>query len=123
MQDSADEIHDIDIAPLFAPASPERGGTGRQIFDAISGIGFMAVRGFSGAELLTSGRRAELLQIFGLPDAEKEKTLRWNFDPPETNHSRGRFPLQPTAVSDKEGIDIGPGLAHADAALIRKARC
>lgn len=109
------EIPAIDIAPLFAPASPARDAVDRQILHAASGIGFMTVKGFPGAELLTGGRRAELLRIFQLPDAEKAKLLRWNFDPTRENYYRGWFPLQPTAVSYKEGIDMGPDVAHADA--------
>jgi isopenicillin N synthase-like dioxygenase len=77
----------------------------------------MTVRGFPGAELLTGGKRAELLRVFGLPDAAKARLLRWNFDPSKSNYYRGWFPLQPTAVSYKEGIDIGPDVAHADAAF------
>jgi isopenicillin N synthase-like dioxygenase len=75
------------------------------------------VRGFPGAELLTAPKRAELLQIFGLPAAAKARLLRWNFDPTKQNYYRGWFPLQPTAVSYKEGIDVGPDVAHADAAF------
>jgi isopenicillin N synthase-like dioxygenase len=106
----------IDISALFGPPSPAREETDRQIFDAASGIGFMTVGGFPGAELLTGARRAELLKIFELPDAEKAEMLRWNFDPSKSNYYRGWFPLQPTAVSYKEGIDMGPDVAHADAA-------
>ncbi len=39
--------------------------------------------------------------------------LRWNFDPSKTNYYRGWFPLQPTAISYKEGIDMGPDVAHS----------
>jgi isopenicillin N synthase-like dioxygenase len=114
--DKTDHIPAIDISPLFGPQSPARDATDRQIFDAASGIGFMTVSGFPGAELLTGAKRAELLKIFNLPDAEKAKLLRWNFDPSKSNYYRGWFPLQPTAVSYKEGIDMGPDVAHADAA-------
>jgi isopenicillin N synthase-like dioxygenase len=115
MQDKADHIPAIDIAPLFGSRSPAREETDRQVFGAASGIGFMTVRGFPGAELLTAGRRAELLRIFDLQDGEKAKLLRRNFDPSKRNCYRGWFPLQPTAVSCKEGIDMGPDVAHADA--------
>ncbi|HEV7253394.1 MAG TPA: 2OG-Fe(II) oxygenase family protein [Mesorhizobium sp.] len=114
-KERTDAIPAIDIASLFGPPSAEREQTDRQIFDAASGIGFMTVRGFPGAELLTSAERAELLRIFELPDPAKEKLLRWNFDPSKPNYYRGWFPLQPMAVSYKEGIDMGPDVAHADA--------
>jgi isopenicillin N synthase-like dioxygenase len=116
MQRSADQIPAIDISGLFGVRTPSRDEADRQIFSAASGIGFMTVHGFPGAELLTAVRRAELLKIFDLPDAEKAKMLRWNFDRSKSNYYRGWFPLQPTAVSFKEGIDMGPDVAHADAA-------
>lgn len=106
----------IDIASLFGPSSPARDEADRQIFAAASGIGFMTVSGFPGAELLTGAKRADLLKIFQLGDAEKARMLRWNFDPSKTNYYRGWFPLQPAAISYKEGIDMGPDVAHADAA-------
>jgi isopenicillin N synthase-like dioxygenase len=117
MQDKSDSIPAIDIAPLFAPPSRARDAADQEIFAAASGIGFITVRGFPGAELLTGANRAELLRIFALPDATKAKLLRWNFDPSKPNYYRGWFPLQPTAVSYKEGIDIGPDVAHADTAF------
>ena len=115
MQDKAEQIPAIDISALFGPASPARDEADRRIFAAASGIGFMTVRGFPGAELLTGAKRGELLKIFELGDAEKAKMLRWNFDASKTNYYRGWFPLQPAAISYKEGIDMGPHVAHADA--------
>lgn len=114
-QETTHSIPAIEIAPLFGPPSAARGETDRQIFTAASGIGFMTARGFPGAELLTADRRGELLKIFELTDGEKQKLLRWNFDPSRRNYYRGWFPLQPTAVSYKEGIDMGPDIAHPDA--------
>jgi isopenicillin N synthase-like dioxygenase len=116
MQDRAGDIPAIDIAPLAGPPSADRDDADRRIFDAARGIGFMTVRGFPGAGLLTGPKRAELLTIFGLAEAEKAKLLRWNFDASKSNYYRGWFPLQPTAVSYKEGIDMGPDVAHSDAA-------
>jgi isopenicillin N synthase-like dioxygenase len=111
-----DQIPAIDVAALFEPPAPARDAADRAIFAAASGIGFMTIHGFPGAELLTAPRRAGLLKVFALPEAEKAKLLRWNFDPSKSNYYRGWFPLQPTAVSYKEGIDMGPDIAHADAA-------
>ena len=111
-----DHIPALDITSLFDPPSAGRDAADRQIFHAASGIGFMTVHGFPGDELLTRARRAELLRIFALPEAEKAKLLRWNFDPSKPNYYRGWFPLQPTAISYKEGIDMGPDVAHAEAA-------
>src|SRR5262245_37465814 len=116
MQHKADHIPAIDISSLFGPQSPERDEADRQIFKAASGIGFMTVGGFRGADLRTGEKRACVLSIFTPPDAEKAKRLRWNFDSSKSNYYRGWFPLQPTAISYKEGIDMGPDVAHADAA-------
>ncbi|RWC47504.1 MAG: isopenicillin N synthase family oxygenase [Mesorhizobium sp.] len=110
------DIETIGIADLFGPPSPARDRTDARIMAAASGIGFMAVRDFPGDDWLTPDKRAQLLRIFALADAQKQKLLRWNFDRTKKNVYRGWFPLQPTAVSYKEGIDIGPDLAHADRA-------
>jgi isopenicillin N synthase-like dioxygenase len=114
------DIQTIGIADLFAPPSPARDRTDAAIMAAAAGIGFMAVRDFPGDDWLTPDKRAQLLRIFALPDAEKQKLLRWNFDNTQKNVYRGWFPLQPGAVSYKEGIDMGPDLvdqsrsSHAD---------
>lgn len=105
------DIETIGIEDLFGPSSPARDRTDARIMAAASGIGFMAVRDFPGDDRLTPERRAQLLRIFALPDGEKQKLLRWNFDRSKKNVYRGWFPLQPAAVSYKEGIDMGPDLA------------
>ena len=107
------DIETIGIADLFGPPSPGRDRADASIMAAASGIGFMAVRDFPGDAWLTPDNRARLLRIFALPDAEKQKLLRWNFDRTRKNVYRGWFPLQPTAVSYKEGIDMGPDIAAA----------
>jgi isopenicillin N synthase-like dioxygenase len=109
----AQDIETIGIAALFGPPSPVRDRTDANILAAASGIGFMAIRDFPGGDWLTADKRAQLLRIFALPDSEKRKLLRWNFDRTRKNVYRGWFPLQPTAVSYKEGIDMGPDLAYA----------
>ncbi|MER9303229.1 hypothetical protein NKJ06_03340 [Mesorhizobium sp. M0293] len=107
------DIETIGIADLFGPPSPARDRTDARIMAAAAGIGFMAVRDFPGDDWLTPDKRAQVLHIFSLADAEKQQLLRWNFDRTKNNVYRGWFPLQPTAVSYKEGIDMGPDLAHA----------
>lgn len=107
------DIPAIGIGPLFGPPSTARDRADADVFAAASGIGFMTVRDFPGDEWLTPAKRARLLAIFSLPDAEKAKLLRQNFDRTRRNVYRGWFPLQPTAVSYKEGIDMGPDLVRA----------
>lgn len=106
------DIETISIADLFGPPSPGRDRVDAEIMAAASGIGFMAVRDFPGDAWLTPDSRAQLLRIFALPDAEKQKLLRWNFDRTKKNVYRGWFPLQPMAVSYKEGIDMGPDITE-----------
>jgi isopenicillin N synthase-like dioxygenase len=108
----ASEIPAIDIGPIFSPPSPERDRVDAAIFNAASGIGFMTIHNFPGSFWLTPARRAELLALFSLPEAEKAKLLRRNFDPASSHVYRGWFPLQPGAVSYKEGIDMGPDIAR-----------
>ncbi|MER9406374.1 isopenicillin N synthase family oxygenase [Mesorhizobium caraganae] len=117
----AQDIETIAVADLFGPPSPGRERTDARILAAASGIGFMAIRDFPGDEWLTRDKRLLLLNIFALPDAEKAKLLRWNFDRTKKNVYRGWFPLQPTAVSYKEGIDMGPDIAHAQTAGVYDA--
>lgn len=102
----------IDIAPLFGPACRERDLTDRAIMDAASGIGFMTVIGFPGAESLVPERRAKLLSIFSLPEEEKRKLWRWNFDNSKQNVYRGWYPVQQGTASHKEGIDMGPDIVR-----------
>lgn len=107
----------IDITALFGRASAARDAADARIAEAAAGIGFMTVTGFAGSELLSRERRAELLGIFALPESEKAKLLRWNFDPSRKNVYRGWFPLQAGGASYKEGIDIGPDIARGVAAV------
>ena len=109
----AQDIETIAVADLFGPPSSGRERTGARILAAASGIGFMAIRDFPGDDWLTRDKRLLLLSIFALPDTEKDRLLRWNFDRTKKNVYRGWFPLQPTAVSYKEGIDMDPDIAHA----------
>ena len=107
----------IDISALFGPSS-RRARCGRQS-DCRGRARHRLHDGhrLSRHELLSRERRADLLEIFAIPEAEKAKLLRWNFDPTRKNVYRGWFPLQPAAASYKEGIDMGPDLVRGDAAV------
>ena len=102
----------VGIAALFGPPLPARNAADTAIKQAAADIGFMTITGFPGGDLLTPAARARLLRIFALPDAEKAKLLRWAFDPSRPNVYRGWFPLQNGFPSHKEGIDMGPDVAH-----------
>ena len=107
----------INIAPLFGPASRERDLADRAIMEAASGIGFMTVIGFPGAESLIPERRAKLLSIFSLSEEEKRKLWRWNFDNSKQNVYRGWYPVQQGSTSHKEGIDMGPDIVRGASAV------
>lgn len=106
-------IPSIDVSPLFGPPGPARDAADREIMQAAAGVGFMSIRGLEGHVPCGREVRAELLRLFSLPDAEKAKLLRRTFDPARPNVYRGFFPLQNGAATYKEGIDMGPDVAHA----------
>jgi len=108
-------IPSIDVAPLFGPPSASRDAVDAAVMAAATGSGFMTIRGLDGH--VPAGRpvRADMLRLFALPDAAKARLLRQAFDPSRPNVYRGFFPLQNGVATYKEGIDMGPDVAHADA--------
>ena len=105
-------IPTIDVASLFAPASDRRDATDRLIAAAAADSGFMAIRGMPNG-IASAARRAGLLRLFSLPEGEKAKLFRRKFDERQANVYRGWFPLQGGRATYKEGIDMGPDIAHA----------
>jgi isopenicillin N synthase-like dioxygenase len=108
-------IPSIEISALYGPASAAREAADRAIMAAAAGIGFMSVTGMNGHVPIGRPDRSRLLAIFDLPDAAKAKLLRRKFDQSRPNVYRGWFPLQAGGGTYKEGIDMGPDLAHATA--------
>lgn len=108
----------IDIAPLFSPHSQVRAETDAAIIAAAANSGFMTICGLP-VPIQAENRRA-LLRLFDLPAEEVRKLWRQKFDPAHRNIYRGWFPLQNGAETYKEGIDIGPDIAHG-AKLIDEA--
>ncbi len=105
-------IPTLDVGPLFAPASAARDRVDAAIRQAAAESGFLLIGGLPDAALLQAANRARLLSIFDLPPAATAKLLRRSADPSRPNVYRGWFPLQPGAISYKEGIDIGPDVAR-----------
>src|SRR5271154_1650309 len=107
----------IEISPLFQTPSLERNITDRAIMEAAATSGFMVVRGLP--QDVPTGReaRADLLRLFQLPESETRKLWRRKFDPAHPNVYRGWFPLQTGHLTSKEGIDLGPDVAHGPAVL------
>lgn len=94
----------IDIAPLFAGASPVRDAADRAILAAATGSGFMTVTGLPPFVPIGAGTRRELLRIFSLPADAVPR--------PQIYIYRGWFPLREDADCCMEGIDIGPEIAY-----------
>lgn len=105
-------IPTIDAGPLFGPETPARAAVDEAIRRTAAESGFLLLRGLPPEALPGPEGRARLFEIFRLPPAEKARLLRRFFDPAQPNIYRGWFSLQPGATSYKEGIDMGPDLAH-----------
>jgi isopenicillin N synthase-like dioxygenase len=111
---SGSEIPNIAIGALFLGAGPARDQADRAIWKAATGVGFMAVTELPEKLMATPDVRRKLLRLFGLSDADKHLLLRQSFVASRLNVYRGFFPLQPGVATYKEGIDMGPDVAHAD---------
>ena len=109
----------IDIAPLFAAPSTRRDAADQAIMRAAEQAGFFVARGLPKDIRIDAAARSELLRIFQLPDSEIRKLWRRKFDPAHPNLYRGWFPLQTGHLTSKEGIDLGPDVAHGPAVLRR----
>jgi isopenicillin N synthase-like dioxygenase len=109
----------IDISALFSSALPGRALADDAIMAAASGSGFMTVCGLPPNVPIDAAARRALLRLFDLPPSVTRRLWRQKFDPARRNVYRGWFPLQNGAETYKEGIDLGPDIAHG-AALVHK---
>ena len=105
-------IPNIDIAALFEPASPVRDTVDRAIVAAAAEVGFMTVHGWPAALGIDRATRRALLRVLDLPARQQRRLWRRKFDPAQPNLYRGWYPAQNGAASYKEGIDMGPDIAH-----------
>ena len=102
----------IDVAPLFAGPSPQRDRVDAAILAAARQSGFMTIGNLPADLPMKAAHRRALLRIFDLPPDETRKLWRQKFAPAHRNIYRGWFPLQNGAETYKEGIDLGPDIAH-----------
>jgi isopenicillin N synthase-like dioxygenase len=109
-------IPTIDIAALFDRPSPARDAVDREIHAAAAGTGFMLIHGLPADVPMGAETRRQLLRLFALPAQDIRKLWRQKFDPGQPNVYRGWFALQPGHPTYKEGIDMGPDVAHGGAA-------
>ena len=107
-------IPSIEVASLFRGLSAERVVADKAIHVAATESGFMTIKGMPSEAAPTKPMRQQLFRLFTLPDSEKRQLLRRNFDPSRIHLYRGFFPLQNGSQTYKEGIDMGPDVAHAD---------
>lgn len=102
----------IDITALFCTDPDARQRVDVAIHQAARHVGMMLIAGLPDGARLSPPQRRRLLALFDLPQAEIRKLWRWNFDPTRPNVYRGWFPAQNGSATYKEGIDMGPDLAH-----------
>jgi isopenicillin N synthase-like dioxygenase len=105
-------IPTLDISPLFGADGEHRDSVDRALAAAATGPGFVIVTRLAGDCPLDERSRADLAAIFVLSEAEKRRLWRQKFAPGNANVYRGYFPVQNGAATYKEGIDLGPDLAH-----------
>jgi isopenicillin N synthase-like dioxygenase len=110
--DVAMKIPAIDVAPLFGGPGPARDLTDAAIAAAAADSGFMSIRNLPDNVAPTMNVRARLLRLFSLHEANKRALWRTSFDPAGPALYRGFFPLQNGGATYKEGIDMGPDVAH-----------
>lgn len=110
-------VAQINIGALYGPASPERQACDQAILTAARDLGFMVIKGLPGG-CLSPERRAQMLRLFELSEDDKRRLYKRNFNSQNANLYRGYFPVTPGLPTYKEGIDIGPDVAHGAAALV-----
>lgn len=108
-------IPHIDLTPLLTGDSG-RAESVAAITDAACHSGFMTV-GLDPAQLgLPADIHARLLRFFELDSAHKQPLARHKFEPANRNVYRGYFPPQNEDPTWKEGVDLGPDVAHPERA-------
>lgn len=109
----------IDISPLFGAPSPGRESVDRAVMAAAKSPGFMVIKGLPADVPMGPLARSVLLRLFQLPEHETRKLWRQKFDPNHPNLYRGWFPVQTGHLTAKEGIDLGPDVAHGTSVVCR----
>jgi isopenicillin N synthase-like dioxygenase len=95
----------IDAAPLFGPDTPARTAADTALMRAACDFGFLTLT----APIDTSApRRAALLGVFALPEAEKRNLSRQRYLPENPNIYRGFAPFADASVV--EAYDVGPDI-------------
>lgn len=109
-----DAIPAVPVGALFAAPGRARDRCDAQLYAAASAVGFLTVTGLPARIAPTAAVRADLQRIFAVDAAVRGRLWRRKFAPAHPNVYRGWFPAQGGAATYKEGIDLGPDVAHAD---------
>jgi isopenicillin N synthase-like dioxygenase len=105
----------VDISALFQPKSAKRDATDAAILGAAGDIGFLNIVGLPATVPIGCMARADLLRIFRLEKSVLRGLWRRKFAPRNRNLYRGWFPVQPSNLTSKAGIDIGADVAYGAA--------
>src|SRR5450755_2284364 len=101
----------VDISALFQPKSAKRDATDAAILAAAGDIGFLSIVGLPATGPMGCMARTDLLRIFRLEKSVLRGLWRRKFAPRNRNVYRGWFPVQPSNLTSKAGIDIGADVA------------
>lgn len=107
----------IPVGALFAGPGAARDRCDAALLEAAATIGFLTVTELPAALAPTAAVRADLKRIFAADEAVRRRLWRRKFAPTHRNVYRGWFPAQAGAATFKEGIDIGPDVAHPEFAV------
>lgn len=114
MSVAAQTIPSIAVGALFVGPGAPRDRCDAELTRAASAVGFLTVTGLPDPIAPTAAVRAQLKRIFAADEAVRRRLWRRKFAPEHPNVYRGWFPAQGGAATFKEGIDMGPDVAHAD---------
>ena len=107
-------IPSIPVGALFTGPGPGRDRCDAALLAAAATVGFLIVTDLPAGIAPSAAVRDELKRIFTADEAVRRRLWRRKFDPAHRNVYRGWFPAQGGAATFKEGIDLGPDVAHAD---------
>jgi isopenicillin N synthase-like dioxygenase len=107
-------IPSIAVGTLFEGAGRARDRCDAELYRAASAVGFLTVTDLPAGIAPTQAVRADLKRIFAADESVRRRLWRRKFAPSHPNVYRGWFPAQGGAATYKEGIDLGPDVAHED---------
>jgi isopenicillin N synthase-like dioxygenase len=107
-------IPSIPVGALFTGPGRERDRCDAELYAAACAVGFLTVTDLPAGIAPTAAVRADLKRIFAADEAVRRRLWRRKFAPAHPNVYRGWFPAQGGAATFKEGIDLGPDVAHTD---------